>query len=258
MKFLEAKKYEEVSNSPSYVFELALFVFLVLVLRYLFYLYLYDWNHYLVDSCRKGDISFAHEALRNKADVNYQNSEHESPLIVACSHHHLEILKMLLEVENCKLQLYDTNGKTALAIAVEHGYLEAVKLLVEKEEDMIETTSKDGSSPLIIASCEGHLHVVDYLMKRGANVNWKNQYGINALQAAVSKHHTKDDSARILIMEKLLFAGTDIESKTSIGWTALIRAAFYGYADLVEVLLDADADVHATSNDGLRYLILIT
>ena len=47
-----------------------------------------------------------------------------------------------------------------------------------------------------------------------------------------------------------LAAGTDVNAKGVAGWTALLRAAWYGYTEIVELLIAEGADVNAKVEVG--------
>ncbi len=55
--------------------------------------------------------------------------------------------------------------------------------------------------------------------------------------------------------KKLLARGADVNAKTADDYTALMSAAFYGNADIVEFLLDSGADVNARHKSGLTALM---
>jgi ankyrin repeat protein len=50
----------------------------------------------------------------------------------------------------------------------------------------------------------------------------------------------------------LIKARADVNTayKVDTGWTPLFLAAYFGYTDVVQLLLDARADVHVTDKDG--------
>jgi len=57
-------------------------------------------------------------------------------------------------------------------------------------------------------------------------------------------------------VELLIKAGTDVNVRTSYGWSALIYAATNGSKDIVELLLKAGADVNTKDNGGRSALML--
>ena len=94
---------------------------------------------------------------------------------------------------------------------------------------------------------EGSASKVVEAIRRGANVNAKNEYGATALMAAAVNGHTE-------IVNALIKAGADVNTKDSDGETALMQAAFNGHTETVNVLIEAGAD-DAIDNYGRTALI---
>jgi len=83
---------------------------------------------------------------------------------------------------------------------------------------------------LFDASIEGQLDIVKLLIKAGADINAKNEYGDTPLIVA-SRYNQMD------IVKLLIKAGADINIKNKGGNTALMIAFRYGYEDIVDLLL---------------------
>jgi ankyrin repeat protein len=52
------------------------------------------------------------------------------------------------------------------------------------------------------------------------------------------------------LLQDMLTMGASINAKDSVGYTALMWATWYGYADTVKLLLDSGADVNVKNNIG--------
>ena len=52
----------------------------------------------------------------------------------------------------------------------------------------------------------------------------------------------------------LLRAGADVDRKDGQGWTALMKASSRYDTVLIEILLDAGADVNASAKDGVTFI----
>jgi ankyrin repeat protein len=79
------------------------------------------------------------------------------------------------------------------------------------------------------ASSNGYVQVMELLLKAGANVNLKNNYGGTALIHASNKGHDK-------VVNLLLKAGADANLHDKSGWTARIYASDKGHTEVVELL----------------------
>ncbi len=93
------------------------------------------------------------------------------------------------------------------------------------------------------AAANDDLELVRALIKAGANVKLKNQFGTSAItEAAII------GSAPII--DALLKAGADPNFKTPDGETPLMAAARSGKVDAAKALLDAGADINAKETWG--------
>lgn len=94
------------------------------------------------------------------------------------------------------------------------------------------------AKPLIYAAVESdQVDLIPMLVKRGADINARYSANREAtpLMAAISKH-----SPDLLVT--LIEHGAMVDLRDSYGDPAINYAAYYGYLDLVEVLLEAGAD----------------
>jgi ankyrin repeat protein len=98
------------------------------------------------------------------------------------------------------------------------------------------------------AAARGNSEMLITLLASGSDVNAKSSEGWTALMLAAEKGHTA-------IMEILLAEGANTETKSEQGWTALIDAAVAGHWTAIEVLLAAGANTETKSKQGMTALI---
>jgi ankyrin repeat protein len=99
------------------------------------------------------------------------------------------------------------------------------------------------------AASNGDLDLVRALIKAGANVKLKNQFGTTALtEAAII--------GTAPIIEALLKAGADPNTRNPEGETALMAVARSGKVEAAKLLLDAGADVNAKESWGQQSAIM--
>lgn len=79
-----------------------------------------------------------------------------------------------------------------LMIACYGGQLDVVKWLVEDNECDVNVGSLDGYTPVMCATMKGHLAVYEYLKEKGADLMKVNRYGENCVTISVNKGWNKD------------------------------------------------------------------
>ena len=140
--------------------------------------------------------------------------------------------------------------------------INAVKMgNVEQLEEILSAGSgvnscdENGATLLMIAAHEGNLLSVKLLLEKGADVNLGDEQGWTPLMKSVynfDMQHGHPD-----VMQVLIDAGANIEAPIGYGVRPLMLAAGYGETTLVEVLLEAGAEVTAKNEGGLTALMMV-
>jgi len=94
-----------------------------------------------------------------------------------------------------------------------------------------------GLSPLVLAARSGDTAAIKLLVARGADPNLADTAanGWTPMEHAIHKH-------QVAAVTALLDAGANVNATSRNGTTALMMAAGYGYTDVVELLLARGAD----------------
>ena len=137
---------------------------------------------------------------RRVVNVNYQDKDGLSPLLIAVIRGYEAIVQLLLK-KGVDTSLTDKDDLTALMMAVKGGYQSLVVLLLEYEAD-VTARNKDGQTPLMLAVEEGHEAIAFLLLQHGATTDARDRSGRTPLDVAVSKGHQ--------IIEKLLDFGVSV------------------------------------------------
>jgi ankyrin repeat protein len=107
----------------------------------------------------------------------------------------------------------------------------------------------DGLTALIAAAASGHVDIVKTLIKDfSADVNLQDKDGITALMEASIMGHTK-------VVELLLQAGAEVDATTKSLVTALWLAAGENKVDVIKALIKKGAETTVTRVDGLTALM---
>ena len=151
------------------------------------------------------------------------------------------------------INLTDVNGNTALHYSVSHGNFDVVSVLLDSKVANPNILNKAGYTCIMLISLapilnDTHRAVVCRLFMLGDVNTRATQHGQTALMLASS--HGRLDMVQLLVE-----AGADMNIRDEDGSTALMCAAEHGHAGIVKYLLqNPDTDVLAKDNDGLTAL----
>ena len=133
------------------------------------------------------------------------------------------------------------DGMTALHWAAMKNDADLAQMLLYAGANLKATTRIGGYTPLILAAREGYSVVMEPLLKAGADANTKTANGTTALMLAAQ-------SGSVDAVSRLLEAGADPSVKEPVrGLTAVMFAAASDRAPVVELLAKRGADLKATS-----------
>ena len=218
------------------------------------------------------------------ADIDTQNNEGRSPLLSACAEGTFDTVKMLVRA-GAKVRATDDEGVTCLHYAARRGHTEAVRYLVCLPEVDVNHRDADNNTALHFAVVNANTYAVQVLIDAGADINTQNNGGRSPLHSACA-------SRALDVVEMLVEAGAGVRAKSDDGDTCLILAAYFGhtetvrylvglpevelnyrdtennytalqhaveegYTDVVQVLIDAGADVDTRGNLGRSPLLYV-
>ena len=154
------------------------------------------------------------------------------------------------------------DGDTPLSMAAYRGHENCVNDWIESGADVNAANVKGGTA-LIIAASWGYDKCVDALLQAGADVNMADKHGLTAFTMCIDQllswvdveDKNEDDIAAEMksyekCFEMLIAAGADVNAKTSLGRTPLMRALIKHHGKCVKMLIEAGADVNLEDVDG--------
>ena len=229
-------------------------------------------NTSLHEAVEEGRADVVQVLIDAGADIEEKDSEGRTPLLLACWSGYLDAVKVLVQA-GAELRVADHNGRTCLTLASCEGHTETVRylvslgqvdvdqgggdrsgntalheavgqnhadvvqVLIDAGADIEKKDSSAGRTPLFHACKEGYLDIVKVLVQAGASVTDHN--GRTCLTAAVEEVHTET----VLYLVGLGRVDVDQVGRTEGDWTALHKAVLRNDVDMVQVLIDAGADI---------------
>lgn len=172
----------------------------------------------IIDAVETGNVTKVENELKKGVDVNTTNKNKQSLLLIATHRNDVRMAELLVR--------YRAN--------------------VNQQDQILD-------SPFLYAGAAGHLELIKLFLANGARFDVFNRYNGTALIPACERGHI--EVVRTLANTK----GFPIDHINRLGWTGLLEAVILGngsktYVQIVEILIDAGADVGIADKDGLTPL----
>ncbi len=179
---------------------------------------------WLASTIRSGDAELALELVRgNPCLLEARFSGNATPLLVGAYSGQRKIADALLAM----------GARMDFIAAIALGRTAPLRSMLDADPTLARKRSPDGWTALHIAARYAEPETVDLLISAGADVNCPGKRGLTPLFFATEEPYSN--------AELLLARGADINARGKHGFTVLHYAAKWGYAGLVEILLDHGA-----------------
>jgi len=183
---------------------------------------------------RQGDFELVDRMLRAGADVNAANRYAVTPLKLAAINGDAKLLKRLLDAGG-DVNALGNDGETLLMTVARGGHVDAARILIERGAEVDAREGWHGQTALMWAAAQGHPAMLRELIAHGADVN------------ARSNQENWERQVTSEPRDKWLPPG---------GLTPLLFAARENCLDCLPVLIEAGADVNATTPDGISAVVI--
>ncbi|KAF0688938.1 Aste57867_19542 [Aphanomyces stellatus] len=228
----------------------------------------------LHEAALAGHPDVAAVLVRHGALVSAHTTRGRTPLMYASRGGHVAVVALLLDA-GAHVDDQSETGITALYEAAKHGRRDAALLLVRRGAN-VNLGSQTQHMPLHVAISEGHLDVAECLIEAGADTAaadamgvtvWHEAAGLGTVAMALLLRHNvplgDKDVDVVLARHPFHYAAVeghaafcaallaahmvDVNMQDRDGCTALYYASANGHADVLRVLLGADADPNVAS-----------
>jgi len=214
--------------------------------------------HYAV---QQGDAELVERLVRTGADVNAANRYAVTPLKLAAINGDAKLLTMLLDAGG-DVTTRGKDGETLLMTVARGGHVEAARLLIERGAEVDARELWHGQTALMWAAAQGHPAMLRELLAHGADVNarsneeqWERQRtseprdkwlppgGLTPLLVAARENC-------LACVPVLVEAGADVNATTPDGISAVVIALINGHFDVAGALLEAGTDPNLADYTG--------
>ena len=195
----------------------------------------------LMFAAEVGNVEVVELLVSQNACVSLQDSLGMTALHYAARRGYTKVAQKILAQDIRVVNEQDNSGNSALHTTISEGEPHFTKMLLEVWPSInINLKNREGNTPLLLAVIEGLDCFVELLLMSGADTGPRNEKGVTALLAAVSKK-TKST------LNVLLQSGSldDVNEGGGEFPTALHEAALHGELEVMEQLLERGADVNA-------------
>ncbi|XP_048246402.1 ankyrin repeat domain-containing protein 50-like [Haliotis rufescens] len=201
-------------------------------------------NTILHVACIGGHVEMVeHIMSQGIGDVNSQNQDGRTPLLLAAFGGHREVFDLLVR-NGANASVVCNMGNTILHVACIGGHVEMVEHIMSQGIGDVNSQNQDGRTPLLLAAFGGHREVFDLLVRNGANASVVCNMGNTILHVACIGGHVE-------MVEHIMSQGIgDVNSQNQDGRTPLLLAAFGGHREVFDLLVRNGANASVVCNKG--------
>lgn len=190
---------------------------------------------------------------RNVTNINAKNTNGQTALHLAAANNHPRVMRLLLK-NGANMDEKDNNGLTALHLAASEGHKLAAGFLLREGKVKIDAQDNNGWTPLQLAVSKNDLEMTEFLISMSVKISKKSMINLQDNQGKSALHlaaeHGYED-----IVNCLIEINADLNLINKAGRSALNVAAQNGRTNVVEILIKAGAALRESSNANDKLLL---
>ena len=207
----------------------------------------------VIYAASKNDIYLLRTLISEKADIDEQDENGDTALMIASFWGRYPIAKALIDGK-AKLNIKNKKGESALRNAVYNKHYNIADALIKAKADL---NIRINNENLLLylsknASNYDYSGSIRNMISAGVNVNAKDEDGNTALINIVSGN---GDRNQLKKMRAIISGRADVNVQNKEGLTALMLIASSGEESIVRALISARPNLDVTDKDGNTALI---
>jgi ankyrin repeat protein len=201
-------------------------------------------------AARENHTDKVKELLQAGAKVDQQECDKTTPLIIASDCGNTEVVEILLSDEKIDVDIKDKMGQTALHRAAKKEYLNISERLINAGANINEV-DENGNTPLLLVSLMGAAKAVKMLLRNEKiDIHAKNfHHDQTALHIATIGGYPD-------IVQMLIDAGANVDEVDNSGRTPFLLASSNGHIQIADTLHTLTIDIHAKDKEGRTAIYL--
>jgi ankyrin repeat protein len=188
---------------------------------------------------------------QHNMQIDARNEEGFTPLMLSVIHGQVEAFTNLVNAGadyNLRVQCNQCDS-SLLMLAAGHGQNEIINNILSINDINIDEQNNEGMTALMIAAAAGQLDTLNFLLERGASLQITTIQDCTILMVASACNQPA--MVKVLIDTHHV----EINDQDKNGLTALMMAAINGSVEVIDVLLERNADRKLTDKDDCHALM---
>ncbi|MET4560283.1 ankyrin repeat protein [Lysinibacillus parviboronicapiens] len=197
-----------------------------------------ELNEQLLQAAAQGEVSLIQDLLSKDIDINVQDANKRTAVMLATYNNDVEMATMLIEA-GADVNIQDDRQNNPFLYAGAEGYLEILKLTITAGADP-SITNRYGGTALIPASEHGYIDVIQELLTTTeVDVNHVNNLGWTALMEAIILNDGRQTQQQVV--QLLIDYGADVNIPDNKNISPLQHAQAKDFHEILQLLKQAGA-----------------
>lgn len=146
-------------------------------------------NDALLQAVESGDLMRVRWLVEHGASLSVMNNSKMTPMLLATSYGHLEIINYFLSLDNPPIQDKDSQGDNVLFVAIKKRHQLIVERLLKSNHFSLEDKNAKGQSPLLAAAEINFGDLVIFFHQKGCSLDAQDEEGNTALHLLLAKEN---------------------------------------------------------------------